>query len=71
MPRVPISECRCPYCGAPLKGTPVRKKKCPQCGQTVYVREVCSDRQKYLVTEDELEKVEKEWKESWVKPGTF
>jgi len=71
MPRVPISECRCPYCNAPLKGTPVRKKKCPQCGQTVYVREVCSDRQKYLVTEDELEKIEKEWKESWVKPGTY
>jgi len=71
MPRVPISECKCPYCGEPLKTPPVRKKKCPKCKQPVYVREACADRKQYLVTEDELDKIEREWKESWVKPGTY
>lgn len=60
MTRVPISNCTCPYCGTKLETLPSRKKQCTFCKQYIYVR-TTTDRNRYLVTEDELEAIEREW----------
>lgn len=61
MTRIMISECTCPACGIKLDTTPSRKKKCPSCKQFMYVRTAPVDRKQYLVTEDEIEIIEREW----------
>lgn len=61
MTRINISECTCPACGIKLDIPPSRKKKCPSCKQFMYVRTAPVDRNQYLVTEDEIAKIEQEW----------
>lgn len=58
------SEARCPYCHQPLPKPPHRKGKCRHCGQFYYVRTRPADRNKVIVTEQEVEAIEAEWK-SW------
>lgn len=60
MSRIPISQCICPSCGIKLETLPSRKKRCTSCKKYIYVRTTV-DRNKYLVTEDELEAIEREW----------
>lgn len=63
MTRVMISECTCPACGIKLDTIPSRETKCPACEQFLYVRTVARDRERYLVTKDEIETVEREWRQ--------
>lgn len=51
----------CPYCHQALVKKPAQKKKCPRCGNFIYVRTRPSDRQKILVTEDQIPLVEEQW----------
>lgn len=51
----------CPYCHQALEKKPAQKKKCPRCGNFIYVRTRPSDRQKILVTEDQIPLVEEQW----------
>jgi len=53
---------KCPYCQKELLKLPDRKTKCPHCSNFIFVRTKPSDdRQRILVREDQLEKLEKEW----------
>lgn len=56
------SEARCPYCHQLLPKIPQRKTKCPHCGQFYYVRTRPSDREKVIVTTQEADAIEIEWK---------
>lgn len=68
MTRIPLSDRKCPYCGAQLDTAPTRKKKkCPSCSRYVYARRVASDWQFYLVTEDEVHPIEDEWRAEFLK----
>jgi len=51
----------CPYCAAPLKKKPARKKKCPSCESYIYVRTRPIDKKKILVREDQIIEVEEQW----------
>ncbi len=61
MTRIMISDCTCPACGIKLDTAPSRKKQCPSCKQFMYVRTTPVDRKQYLVTEDEIEIIKREW----------
>lgn len=63
MTRIMISECTCPACGAKLDAAPSRKTRCPSCAQFMYVRTAPADRRQYLVTEDEVEIIDREWRQ--------
>jgi DNA-directed RNA polymerase subunit RPC12/RpoP len=53
---------KCPYCQKELTKFPGRKTTCPHCSNFIYVRTKPSDdRQRILVREDQLEKLEEEW----------
>ena len=67
MTRIPLSDCKCPYCGVQFQTAASRVKKCPSCEQKVYIRRAYSDRQRYLVTEDELPAIENEWAELYAR----
>jgi hypothetical protein len=57
-------KAKCPYCQGKLKKVPGRRTKCPHCGNFIFVRTRPSkDRQRVLVREDQLEKLEKEWQQ--------
>jgi len=68
--RVPILNCTCPSCGVTLETLPSRKKRCTSCGKYIYVRRT-TDRNKYLVTEDELEAIEGEWSKEHQGPPPY
>lgn len=53
---------RCPSCGHELKKTPKRKTKCPFCGEFMLVRTRPSDRAKVLVTEEQADQIDLEWR---------
>jgi phage FluMu protein Com len=57
-----MASINCPYCKKELAKFPSRKTKCPHCNKDIYVRTNPSDQQQMLVTEQELEKIEREWK---------
>jgi len=63
MTRIMISECTCPACGTKLDALPSRKTRCPSCAQFMYVRTAPADRRQYLVTEDEAEIIDREWRQ--------
>lgn len=60
----PIEKGKCPYCKHTLSPIPKRKTKCLYCGNTIYVRTLAFKRkQKYLITEEEYNKIEMQRKE--------
>jgi len=63
MTRVLISKSTCPYCGIKLEKTPSWKSRCISCGKLMYVRTTI-DRNRYLVTEDEVKRIKQEWAEN-------
>jgi len=54
-------EAKCPYCNNILPKIPKRKTKCKFCGNCYYIRTRCSDRKKVIVTEQEIDVIEREW----------
>jgi DNA-directed RNA polymerase subunit RPC12/RpoP len=54
-------ESKCLYCGCTLEKRPVRKKKCTNCGNFILVRTRPSDRQKVLVTEQQVARIQRQW----------
>jgi hypothetical protein len=55
----------CPYCGEELEKRPKRKKKCPFCQNFIYVRTLPATREKVLVTEEQAQRIQKEWDRIW------
>jgi len=51
----------CPYCKQKFEKPPTRKKRCIYCDNYIYVRTSPLDRKRFLVTEKEAEKIDKEW----------
>lgn len=51
----------CPYCGYKFDKKPAKKKKCPDCENFIYIRTRKYDKQKVLVTEDQLNEISSEW----------
>lgn len=51
----------CPHCGKHLDKMPGRKKKCPHCEHFMFVRTRPSDKQRVLVTEEQVERIEELW----------
>jgi hypothetical protein len=51
----------CPCCEIALERMPGRKKKCPGCGEFIYVRTRPSDRQRILITEEQIPLIEELW----------
>ena len=51
----------CPYCNYMLGKKPAQKKKCPNCGNYIFVRTRPIDREKVLVTEEQVALVEEQW----------
>lgn len=56
-----IVDAVCPYCSCILEKKPGRKKKCPECGNFIYVRTRPLDREKILITEQQILEVEEQW----------
>jgi hypothetical protein len=52
---------KCPYCKNKLDKIPTRKFKCIFCGEYIYIRTRPFDRKKVLVTEVQIEEIEKQW----------
>jgi len=55
----------CPYCKKELEKRPQRKKKCPFCHNFIYVRTLPTTREKVLVTEEQAQRIQKEWDRIW------
>jgi len=60
MTRILISNSTCPYCEFKFQKPPSRKAKCPSCNKIIYVR-TGTDRNRYLITEDETAIFKQEW----------
>ncbi len=56
------SVAKCPYCDAELEGIPQRKKKCSLCNNYIYVRTSPGSKEKKLVTKEQAEDIDKEYK---------
>ena len=54
-------DSKCPNCDYVLDTKPTKKKKCPNCGNYIFVRTRPLDRQKVLVTESQISKIEEQW----------
>ena len=52
---------KCPYCKKRLAKIPLKKSMCEFCGKYIYPRSHPNNREKVLVTESELKKIEAEW----------
>lgn len=52
----------CPYCKSLLAKAPQRKKKCQFCGEFIFVRTLPSTRARVLVTADQAEQIDAQWK---------
>ena len=50
----------CPYCNFEI---PKKKRKCPVCKNPLYIRKIPPGDEKKLVTKENAEKIDKEWKE--------
>lgn len=53
----------CPYCSKRLTKRPQKKAKCPHCGKFIFVRTRPTDRERVLVTENQVEEIEAQWNE--------
>lgn len=51
----------CPYCGVEVEPPPKRQRRCPHCGETFRVRTWPWTEQRILVTESQVELVERAW----------
>ena len=60
-------KAECPYCQSPLAKIPSRKTKCPYCKNFLYVCTKPSTNTRVVVTQEESEKIEAEWKKINVK----
>jgi len=61
MTEIGRTDAVCPYCEAVLPKKPGRKAKCPSCSSFIYVRTRPSDRQRVLVTQTDLARIEAQW----------
>ena len=52
----------CPYCGSALAKRLSRRKPCPSCGELICVKTRPGDREQVMVTEEEFDAVEAQWK---------
>jgi len=52
----------CPYCNNLLEIKPKRRSKCPNCGNYFRIRTRPQDRKQVLVTEEEAEEIEKQYR---------
>lgn len=59
----PIESKKCPYCNFLLDKEPGRKKMCINCNKFFYVRINPTDRKRVIVTEEEKDLFDKQWKE--------
>lgn len=57
-----ITTANCPYCGIKLSTFPSRKTKCKKCDNFIYKKTRAYDNANILIKENEIEKVEKEYK---------
>lgn len=61
MEKIGNVEPKCPYCGFNLDKKPTQKKKCPNCGKNMFVRTRPDDRERVLVTEEQVLVIEAQW----------
>lgn len=54
---------KCPYCKKILEKKLSRKKACLHCGKFIFVRTKPSDRKQVLVTKEEADRIDAEWRE--------
>ncbi len=55
-------ECKqCPHCEKVLDKIPGKKKKCSFCSEYIYVRTRPGEKGRFLVKEDEIDKIDEEW----------
>jgi ssDNA-binding Zn-finger/Zn-ribbon topoisomerase 1 len=59
----------CPYCGFKLDKSPLKKTKCPNCHNYIYVRTNLITKEKMLLTEEQVNKLENERDEIGTKLG--
>ena len=64
---IELVSAACPYCGVIQEPPPQRRKRCRDCGETIHVHSDRSERKKYLLTANDLERLERgrrdaEWK---------
>lgn len=60
--RLGVITPNCPYCGKTLKKMPMRKTRCPYCGEFIYVRTSPKNNKTYLVQEENVQELEKQWR---------
>jgi hypothetical protein len=56
-------KAECPYCQGALKKIPGSKTKCPLCGNFMFVRTRRQDRVRVVVTQEQAEKIDRDWSE--------
>ena len=66
LPPIVLDNAACPYCGVVQDPPPTRRKKCQDCKETIYTWTDQESRRKYLLTQQEHNRIaQQEWDSEW------